>query len=61
MLIASKGRIYWHRFIDHLADRKSTENFFFAGMTSTSSHDEQESNSLAEKRRPLRKGAAILF
>jgi hypothetical protein len=28
MLFASKGRIYWHRFIDHLADRKSTENFF---------------------------------
>jgi hypothetical protein len=30
-------------------------------MTSTSSHDERESNSLAEKRRPLRKRAAILF
>jgi hypothetical protein len=28
MLFASKGRIYWHRFIDHLAHRKSTENFF---------------------------------
>jgi hypothetical protein len=25
---AAKVRIYWHRFIDHLAGRKSTENFF---------------------------------
>jgi hypothetical protein len=61
MVFASQGRIYWHGFIDHLAARKSTESFFFAGMTSTSSHDEQESNSLAEKRRPLRKGLPFSF